>query len=70
VHGDQWPVRHVAVALEAADGGFLATAAMGPESEHGRFENGEGSRSAHRTMAFTSIGLASAGYLVMLLGGH
>jgi len=50
-----------------ADAGFLATAALGPESEHGEIE---GSRSTHRAVAFTSIGVASAGYLVMLLGGH
>lgn len=51
----------------AADAGFLATAALGPESEHGHVD---GSRSTHRAVAFTSIGLASTGYLLMLLGGH
>lgn len=50
-----------------ADAGFLATAALGPDSEHGEVSS---SRGAHRAMAFTSIGLATAGYLVMLLGGH
>jgi hypothetical protein len=52
--------------LLGADAGFLATAALGPESEHGE---AEGSRGAHRAVAFTSIGLATAGYLVMILGG-
>ena len=47
----------------ASDGGFLATAALGPDHE------GEGSRGAHRAMAFTSIGLATTGYLIMLFGG-
>lgn len=51
----------------AADAGFLATAALGPESEHGR---SEGSPSTHRAVAFTSIGLAGASYLFMLVGGH
>jgi hypothetical protein len=51
----------------AADAGFLVTAALGPESEHG---NIEGSRGAHRAVALTSIGLASAGYLIMLFGDH
>jgi hypothetical protein len=51
----------------AADAGFLATAALGPESEHGEVG---GSRGAHRAMAFTSIGLATTGYLIMLFGGH
>jgi hypothetical protein len=50
-----------------ADAGFLATAAMGPESEHGNIAEGKG---AHRAMAFTSIGLATTGYLVMLFGNH
>jgi hypothetical protein len=49
-----------------ADAGFLATAALGPSGEHGD----ESSRGAHRAMAFTSIGLASTGYLIMLFGGH
>jgi hypothetical protein len=43
-----------------ADAGFLATAALGPEGDE------EGSRSAHRAMAFTSIGMATASYLIML----
>lgn len=50
-----------------ADAGFVTTAALGPESEHGSVE---GSRAAHRAAAFTSIGLATTGYLVMLLGNH
>jgi hypothetical protein len=50
-----------------ADAGFLATAALAPESEHGFSSN---SRSTHRAVAFTSVSLATAGYLVMLLGGH
>jgi hypothetical protein len=50
-----------------ADAGFLATAALGPNTEHGEVG---GSRSTHRAVAFTSIGVATAGYLVMLLGGH
>jgi hypothetical protein len=50
-----------------ADAGFLATAATGPERE--RF-SAEGSRSTHRAIALTSIGAATAGYLVMLLGSH
>lgn len=50
-----------------ADAGFVATAALGPSSENG---GNEGNRSAHRAMAFTSIGLATASYLIMLFGGH
>jgi hypothetical protein len=50
-----------------ADAGFVTTAALGPESEHGDVSS---SRGAHRAAAFTSIGLATTGYLVMLLGDH
>ena len=50
-----------------ADAGFVTTAALGPESEHGEVSS---SRGAHRAAAFTSIGLATTGYLVMLLGDH
>jgi hypothetical protein len=50
-----------------ADAGFLATAALGPGDE-GLFESDGGSRSTHRAVAFASIGTATAGYLVMLLG--
>lgn len=50
-----------------ADAGFLATAALGPGSENGVRE---GSASAHRAVAFTSIGLATASYLIMLFGAH
>lgn len=50
-----------------ADAGFLATAALGPGDDD-RFESEGGSRSTHRAVAFTSIGVATAGYLVMLLG--
>jgi hypothetical protein len=52
--------------MMGADAGFLATAASGP----GGRNLDAGSRSTHRTIAFTSIGMASAGYLIMLFGGH
>jgi hypothetical protein len=50
-----------------ADAGFVTTAALGPDSEHG---SGSDSRATHRAAAITSIGLATTGYLVMLLGAH
>lgn len=46
-----------------SDAGFVATAAMKPDDDD------ESARSAHRAMAFTSIGMATAGYLIMLFGG-
>ena len=55
-----------------ADAGFLATAATGPggHEEFSQFSADDGSRSTHRALAFTSISMATAGYLVMLFGGH
>lgn len=50
-----------------ADAGFFATAALAPENEHGFVD---GSKSTHRAVAFTSIGLAGASYLIMLFGNH
>jgi hypothetical protein len=50
-----------------ADAGFLATAALGPGDESHNFND---DRSTHRAVAFTSIGVATAGYLVMLFGHH
>jgi hypothetical protein len=58
------------VLMLAADAGFLATAALAPEGEEGRRIGPSPRRGAHRAMAFTSIGLATAGYLVMLVGGR
>jgi hypothetical protein len=55
--------------MMAADAGFLATAMLAPGDDD--YENGgslSGSRSTHRTVAFTSIGIGTVGYLVMLLG--
>jgi len=55
----------------AADAGFVATFATTPdgEGEHGG-ASFEDSKSTHRTIAITSIGLGTAGYLAMLFGNH
>jgi hypothetical protein len=50
------------ILMLAADAGFVATAALAP----GR--DGSGNRAAHRTVAITSVALATTGYLIMLLG--
>jgi hypothetical protein len=59
--------------MMAADVGFVATAALAPdlegEFEHGGGDSGSGSKSTHRAVALTSMGLATVGYLVMLFGG-
>jgi len=52
------------VLMLAADAGFVATAALAPDSEHESFSDDRG---AHRAVAITSIGLATTSYLIMLL---
>lgn len=53
------------ILMMGADVGFVATAATGPESEHGE---SEGSRATHRAIVFSSIAMATTAYLIMLLG--
>ena len=53
-----------------ADVGFAATAATGPGREHENGGSFEGNRSTHRAIAITSIGTATVGYLVMLIGNR
>jgi len=52
--------------MMAADAGFFATFLAAPDAEDGNFND---ARSTHRTIAITSIALATAGYLTMLFGG-
>jgi len=49
----------------ASDAGFVATAAMAPEGED-EFEGNSDDRSRHRAVAISSIGVATAGYVMML----
>ncbi len=51
----------------AAGAGFVATGAMAPESENEGGRSEGGSRSAHRTVAFASMGIATVSYLIMLV---
>jgi hypothetical protein len=57
--------------MMAADVGFLATTASGPNSESQRealtFET---DKATHRNLAIASISVATAGYLLMLFGNH
>jgi len=50
----------------AAEGGFVAAAAMAPSHERSGLDN---DRSTHRTVALVSMGVGTAGYLFMLLTG-
>jgi len=54
-----------------ADVGFMATAALAPdyENEHGGVPTTSGGASTHRTVALTSMGIATVSYLIMLFGG-
>jgi hypothetical protein len=54
-----------ALLMMAADAGFLATAITAPDSSKPDFTS---QRSTHRAIAFTSIGVATTGYLLMLFG--
>ena len=56
------------VLMLLADAGFVVTGATAPESEHedGAGE-GSGNASTHRAVAFTSMGVATVSYLIMLL---
>lgn len=53
----------------AADTGFAATAALAPESEDDGVRVSD-RRGRHRAVALTSIGIGTAGYLIMLVGGR
>ncbi len=56
----------------AADAGFLATAAVAPGDDFRErgFSDYSNRRSTHRAVALTSIGIGTAGYLLMLFGGR
>jgi hypothetical protein len=53
------------ILMIAADVGFLATALTIPDRE-GDYQSYIDGRSTHRTMALTSMGIATVGYLMML----
>jgi hypothetical protein len=55
------------ILMLGADAGFVATFASGP---NGRGANIDTQKQTHRTIALTSIGLASASYLLMLFGNR
>lgn len=63
------PLIHSLLAL-GADAGFVATAAITPGHDHDGGSLNANNRGTHRTMAFTSMGLATASYLVMLIGNR
>lgn len=54
------------ILMLAADAGFFATAAVAPDQEDANYAD---QRSTHRAVALTSIGIATLGYLVQIIGG-
>jgi hypothetical protein len=57
------------ILMMAADVGFLATGLLVPDSE-GPYTDYTSRRSTHRTVALTSMAIATVGYVIMLFGGH
>jgi hypothetical protein len=55
------------ILMMAADAGFFATALTIPDSE-GDYQSYTDSRSTHRTLAISSMAIATVGYLIMLFG--
>jgi hypothetical protein len=51
-----------------ADAGFVATGATAPESEEGSLPLDSSGKDKHRALAIGSMGVATASYLVMLIG--
>ena len=70
-----WESRHVqegkakrtvhGLMMTLAGAGFVATAATGPENEGGNYEGGNPSQ--HRALAISSMAVATAGWLMMIL---
>jgi hypothetical protein len=62
------------ILMMIADAGFLATAMLAPdyehEGEHGSAPTSTNGASTHRTVALTSMGIATVSYLIMLFGGN
>jgi hypothetical protein len=61
------------ILMLASGAGFLATAMLAPNTEEDGYYNPTDStnqRSTHRTVALTSMGVATVGYLIMLFGAH
>jgi hypothetical protein len=52
-----------------AEGGFIAAAAMAPGHNRNDLINFDANKSTHRNVAVVSIGVGTAGYLLMLLTG-
>jgi hypothetical protein len=54
----------------ASEGGFVASAVTAPGGGRNGLVTFDSDKATHRAIAITSIGLATAGYLMMLFGDH
>jgi hypothetical protein len=63
------PLIHGLLAL-GADAGFVATASITPGGNHDGSSSNLSDKGTHRTLALTSMGLATASYLIMLIGNR
>ena len=55
----------------AAEGGFVASALTAPSTSRSALPNFDADKATHRNIAIVSIGVGTAGYLLMLFtGGH
>jgi hypothetical protein len=54
----------------AAEGGLIASATSAPGHGQGELVNFDTNKATHRNIAIASIGVGTAGYLLMLFGGH
>jgi hypothetical protein len=59
-----------ALLMMAADAGFVATAVTGPHSNRREALTIPTGEATHRAIAFSSIGIGTTGYLVMLIGNR
>lgn len=66
-NGKKKRVTH-AILMLASGAGFAITPMLAP-GHRDEIEFGSSSASTHRAVAYTSIGIGTAGYLLMLLGG-
>ena len=53
----------------AAEGGFVAAAVTAPGHSRNDLVNFDANKSTHRNIAIVSLGVGTAGYLLMLLTG-
>lgn len=56
------------VLMLGADAGFVAAYGTGPSGRN--FINFDSQKQTHRTVVFTTMGVATASYLMMLIGNH